>query len=371
MGLESQTGNTDGEVPGGETVEGAGVEEQSTEQSGGAAAEGAAAAGEGAGKEGSSAKPGEKGEEPPKTALEAARRATERGRKAAEAVQAGKDAAPASKAKEGGKPEGGEQGSEDLTGRIEDDEWKALPERTRRRISAFRGEIRTLKETAQRNAPKVETYEQLESYIRSSGMARDDFVEALEIMSLTKKNPAEAWKRLQPIITTLRTHVGEVLPDDLAEAVAAGTMSEDGARSLAFERAERARLAAEVRSRDERGAAEAASRQAAEVQGAMVETIRSLENTWKATDPDYAKKAELVWERMVTLMSSERQALSPEIITGIAKRAMEDVNKRLSGFVPAPKPKTPITENGGAGNVHAAPKNALEAARQALRAMAA
>lgn len=317
---------------------------------------------------------GSKGEAPPKTALENVKRVMDAQRKkAAKDAGAKTDEASPAASSNNGDPKGadsneGKDGSqdEDLTGRIDESEWNAIPERTRKRITQFRGQVREARRTIEAMKPKAETYDNLHQYLGQSGLSREDFVEALELSRLVKQDPAAAYKRMQPILEQLRRSVGDLLPDDLEQEVSSGLMSRERATELAAMRMaqERQKLQTEEQRRadEERQQHQAVQ----EVQRQAVDALRALEGQWRQSDPDYAKKAELIWERMRVMMQDEQKPLTRENITDIATRAKKDVDKRVSSFAPPPRSITPVP-TGGHANVTATPKTALEAATLAAR----
>lgn len=311
-------------------------------------------------------------EEPPKSALEAVTRVMEKARTDA-AEKAKVEAPPNSdiraEAHEGdvGDEGQGDPKDKDLTGYIDKDEWAALPQKTQKRIGQFREKIRTLESQLGETSPKVQTYDHLTGYMRSNGITRENFAEGLEIIRLIQQDPIEAYKRLQPIVEQLQAQVGEVLPQDLREAVDNGRINEDYARELARNRKAAELRENQLRQRDENDEHARAVQQFEQTRSITTSAVDSWEQAWRQSDPDYSIKAPMVWERMALLMQQSGVPRTPQHAVEIAKRAKQDVEDRLRGIAPARRAKTPVVQSGAAVQTVHQPNNALEAAQLALQ----
>lgn len=321
--------------------------------------------------EGEAGKEGEQGgdKDKPKSALDAVLKVVGDRRQAAEQEADGGEKKPAAAGKDGEKKgaDGDEgDGKEDLTvGKIEKDEWDKLPQRTRQRITQFRAKLKDRDTQIQAMTPKVQTYDQLVGYCRNNGLSPDDFTEGLEIMRLVKQDPAAAYERLKPVLALLQEHVGELLPDDLKAELEEGKITEARAKELARARKERERLEHQGKQRnaadEERRRQEDSQRFVQNVE----RSVREWEGRWKSSDPDYKRKAPMVWERMQVLLANEKE-ITPQRAVEIADQAKSDVEERLKEFTPTKKRIDPVPP-GGSGKVTQQPKSALEAARLAVQ----
>jgi hypothetical protein len=312
------------------------------------------------------------GEDRPKSALEAVKRVMDRQRADA-ATQADKanGNAPDPKAGEkdgatGEKPDANEQ---DLTGRVDDAEWKALPEKTRKRITQFRTKLKDAHSRLAEFEPAAKGYGDLMGWIEQARISQQDFTDALNVAALINNNPAEAYKALMPVVEKLREFVGEVLPEDLQRQVDEGLTTREVARDLVRERKAREHLEATAA----RDTALTRERQTAAVvqqtNEEAVNTVRSWEAQIRTSDPDYQKKAPLVWDRMMVLMGEERAkgvVINKDVALKLVKSSYEHINKQVSGWAPAPRQIAGSPASGAAVNTTAAPTSALEAARLAL-----
>lgn len=259
---------------------------------------------------------------------------------------------------------------------ISRDEYAKLAPVVRRRITNLTSQRNEARDQVKSFEPKAKTYDDLVSYCNGSKVSSEDFQYGLHIMGLVRTNPAQAWKELQPLINDLQAHVGEVLPADLAKEVDDGKISEERAKELAATRRERARLEADRQSSTENSRRETAERNYQDAVNKQTESIKTWEQTWKAADPDYDKKKERVWERMVTLLNTAtefgRKVLPPEETVKLAEQAKKDVEGWIAGLLPKPREIRPGPGASGGGGSSAntstqkTPTSALEAARNAL-----
>lgn len=256
---------------------------------------------------------------------------------------------------------------EDLTaGKIPKPEWDALPASTKKRITQFRERVSALDRSVTELSPKARTYDELTVWMGRNALSQEDFVGALEVAALLKSDPLAALKRLSPIIEQLRAHAGETLPADLQKDVADGVISAAHATELARLRAEDARLRSQVTARTQADVERDAQASQAAAQQQMVDTVRAWEGRWKASDPDYAKKSERVWERMVTIMSQKGLPQTPEASVALAEEAKKHVETWLDGLMPAKRPMAPVNGSGNAANTVPVPQTALDAVKLGL-----
>lgn len=257
---------------------------------------------------------------------------------------------------------------------ISREEYAKLPPVVRRRITRLTDQRNQGRDELKVTQPKAKTYDDLQAYCTKNGVSQDDFSYGLNIMSLVRTNPAEAWKQLQPLVADLQAYVGEILPTDLAKEVEAGTINEARAKELAATRRERERLAGAHTANAEQARRTEAERTYTDAVTKNTDAVTAWETNWKSSDPDYAKKSEQVWARMTMLLNDAtefgRKMLSPQQTVKIAEKARTDVEAWLGGLMPKPREIKPGPgSNGGSGaNVSTVKKagSALEAARIAL-----
>lgn len=245
--------------------------------------------------------------------------------------------------------------------------WKHTPKEARRAIEQFREKTARLSQELETVSTKSRNFDELQGFIRSSGLDQDTFQNALAIMGEIRSNPERALERLRPTIEYLNKQVGISLPPDLQEDVEMGGLSEERAQELARARAQGQRLQSEVQARNEREALEQAHRQADEARVQVHQAARDWESRWKETDADYQKKMPFVQDRVMAKMQdlqSEGKVITPQVALELLNSARSHVEKNFSSILPPPKEMRPVTTNGSRSQPKTAPKSMLDAMKQ-------
>lgn len=340
----------------------------STENPAGAAASSSSEAPAG----GTGSKEGEQKPAAPKSALEAVKLVMNADRAAAAAEAKPGEEKPGEQ-KPGATDDKGAAAAEkqEATGnlRLTDEEFKALPKKAQQRFNELYKAAKTAEGSVTTLTPKAEAFDQLQGWANGAGISQDDFTFGLQVMANIRHNPAKAWEMLQPILKDLRMHVGEELPTDLAAEVEAGTLSKERAQELARTRNEATRVQEESTRRSQADQQNRTTEAATRLKGEIEQSLKGYEDQWKASDPDFALKAEPTWERMMALMALPTIGVpkSREAAVELIKRARKDVEDRLAKVRPAKTAKQEIPAGGANASTRAAPKSALEAAKAALQ----
>lgn len=259
----------------------------------------------------------------------------------------------------------------------EEDEAK-LPFKDHPKWKEISSQNRILKVAKEKNeaaiaelTPKAKTHEDLHSYLTENRLSADDFRNMLTIGAAMRNDPFAAYDMLLPIMQQLEGIVGVRLPADLQAQVTAGQVTPEVASELARTRA--ARAAEEDRRKHAEEVAQAArdrEAQSAEerVGGEVVASFNAWEKDWKARDPDYDKKLPLVMRTLEASWGKGEAPRSPEEARQQAERALEEVNKHLSGIISIPQPKSGILPPGGGATTTARPipQSSIDAARAAI-----
>lgn len=307
--------------------------------------------------------------QPPKNALEAAERVM--------AQRAG--ASPASDKPQDGKP----QDQKAIAGAKDQPADAALPFKDHPRWKEVTSENRMLRVAREKNEtaikelePKAKGYDDLRGYLSENNLRHDDFAAMLAIGAAIRNDPMEAVRLLQPIWERLQQMVGEVLPDDLKQAVAAGQMTEEAARIASRARAEAA--VATGRLKDvERRTAESRDQQEREAEDRRVDgvarQISDYVDTWAERDPDAEQKLPFVNQEIELALrrieSAGRTIRSADEVKKLVDWAVKQVEDRVRSFGPrrAATAGALPAGDGGASNTAPVPKTSLEAAELALQ----
>jgi len=182
-----------------------------------------------------------------------------------------------------------------------------LGPKARKRIKQLLGERDTVKRDLEAYKPDAEAWRNIDKFLGDHGVSHKDAAESLQILALSKIDPAKAWQMARPWVQQLLVDAGEVLPAPLKARVESGELTVEAANELA--RAE-ARAAGAVKAREsdqQRREREAQQTQA----GEMRNTVESWEADREAKDPNWAAKKPLVMKELVWIQSQEGQAKTP------------------------------------------------------------
>lgn len=243
----------------------------------------------------------------------------------------------------------------------------------KKQLSAKTNErIRSLVQRAKAAESKVEAAEveagkfrQITDFMSKNQLTGDDANLTFGIMAAAKQGDYKTFLDLvMPYVETARAHLGEHVPDDLRGQIDDGFITEEAAR-------ETAKLRAQKKDADERLA-----RQTQQFEQSQAEqrsnAIHQAVSTWKQTaslsDPDFARKEELVTGLVVSRMQREGSPTSPEIAVQWAKEAYQQVGSLVKSETPSaptrPTPSATPTRNAQPK----APGSLMEAAMRGLQA---
>lgn len=213
--------------------------------------------------------------------------------------------------------------------------------------------------------PKAQQWDGLQTWVHQNGLTPEDVNFGLGLMAQVRADPFKAWEQLQPLIAHLQGVVGEVLPDDLKKRVEGGTLNEDDARSIAAGRSKVKVFEQREQRRTESDQAADERRRVGEFATACGRAVQVWETEFKETDPDYARKKDMVQSEIYALWAREGQPETPAKAVDQAKRARATVEDRLKGIMPS-KPHVDPARGGESARTRAVPRTALEAAEMAL-----
>lgn len=220
--------------------------------------------------------------------------------------------------------EGQENGTKETDPAQEDDEeYSDVPFNKHPRFQSL---LRRMK-TAESEASE---YRKVTDFMDQNGLTHEETAQGFVIMALMKRDPAQAWKALQPVVQQLLVAAGEVLPNDLQQRVNAGEFTEEAAREIARERA-RATIVENGRSFDQQLADRRAQRDlSTQLQGAA--------DNWRRDrlrkDPGFAAKEPQLLKEVAWLIRTEGQPDSPEGVR-------EQLERAYKGIVAPSAPRTP------------------------------
>ncbi len=224
-----------------------------------------------------------------------------------------------------------------------DDEFKDVP---------FHKHPRFKKLIAERDSLRVEAKkaEEFRAFLDEAGVDEAKAADAVKLAALMERDPAEAWKQVQPLMQKLLRDAGVLLPDDLREQVAAGQLSAQHAQEISKARAQSTTMSAER----ERAQKAEETRRAKEAQTEIQTSVAGWESKRAAADPGFGK--------LIPHVKAHAQALIQEF--GPPRNAQEAVaclteaERRVRELL-APAPKPPVDTLRGSGRV-ATPRRPAE-----------
>lgn len=273
------------------------------------------------------------------------------------------DSDPAAKVADGvdpAKPLAAEEDGSALT----EDEMKRLPAKTRDRITGLLDQRRTLhtenqtlRTETEQLRPDAEEYRKVSAFMKTNDLSPQDAGQALQLAALIQTNPREAFRAIQPIYSRLAQMTGAVLPNDLAEDMRLGRITQERAYELAASRATAAlseksteRLTQrqrETQAESERVAAE--QRQAQQMQ-AFARTGDALAAEKAQADPDWKLKEPFVVEALKADLSQNGMPKDEADLRTRFGAIVKVVETRLATFRPAANPVSAINGKGASSS---------------------
>ena len=222
----------------------------------------------------------------------------------------------------------------------------------------FQGLVSELKETR----VDAQRYRNVTDYIEGQGLSADEAAGLLQIGGLIKTNPAEAWKRMQPVVQQVLQAAGELLPDDLKQLVQEGKISPEGAMEVSRSRA--AVKSTEFRQQFDQQRQQ--TRQQTEMQRSNLGAVASWEAERRSRDPNFDAKMPAIEDKVIVLQAREGRPNTPEGVKAQLQKAYDAVS---SAYVP-PAPVRqqrpalrPVTGGQVTGNVRPEINSTIDAIR--------
>lgn len=275
--------------------------------------------------------------------------------------KAASEAPSTTEGEQGGKPEAETEAGKPGDGKAEDDDSK-LPFHTHPRFQELIQERNELR-------PQAAQLRQITNFMEFHGLAPDEIGEGFEVMALLKSGQPDQLRKalewFEPRVQQLRESLGVVLPADLQERVDGGLLDEETAKELAEQRATNALHNRQAKVREDT-AAEVASSERTQAQAQAVATaVQKWEDGIKASDPDYAKKAEMVQSTALAMATTGGHPRTPEDAVALAQRAYDKVTDTFRGIAPKPQPKDTTTPAGTSARSTTPAPTSLRAAIEA------
>lgn len=272
------------------------------------------------------------------------------------------------------------EGSPDKT-ELTDEEMSQLNARTRTRIEdlltqrrEMGEELRTVKASVDEMRPAAENYGKIQQFLRDNDLTPQDAGQALSLAGLMVTNPAEAFRRLQPIYAQLAQIAGATLPSDLAEDVRLGRITQERALELSQSRAAAAqgqKSAARTAQRDQARQSEEAREREVESRKQHAAAMSKVGDTLAAekaqTDPDWKLKEPLMVDALEADIARSGFPKDEADLRERFKRVYDAVTKQVSSFRPAPRATNGRPQSSSSPGTRADPPKTMQDA--VLRAL--
>ena len=276
-----------------------------------------------------------------------------------------KDASAAAK-------EGGEE--EDDSADFSEEEKARLSQKAKRRFHKLAGEVTDLTKKVGELEPQAQQFDKMVRFVSDAGLSPDEVNRGFDVMKAIKQDPLRAFEMLSPVYEQLRQLVGDVLPNDLQQAVNLGQITEAHARELARTRSAATLREQQLQRVEQRTTVERQQLDTSNRWNSAASATTEWETSKAKSDPDWKLKQPRVIE-LIELDLLKRKQVNPHFVpttedaVGMANAALAKVNEDFKRLRPTPKQITPITDVASTRS-EAKPKSAVEAARQGLARMA-
>jgi hypothetical protein len=219
--------------------------------------------------------------------------------------------------------------------------------------------------------PLVEQQRSIVDYCQQNGVTPEQFKNGLEILALINTNPAEAVKKLQPIMEQLGQFDGSKLPSDLENAVAEGKIELEFAQEMAKLRAQNQHGTRMNQKTQEQLQMERAQ----QVTQANQNALAAWEVAIAKNDPDFKPKVkadeadgmfEFVADRFSVLLQ-QQPPNSPQAVVKLAEQAYNSVKKTFATrLTPKQAMKRPLDSTSSRTNARKEPESITEAVLQEM-----
>lgn len=202
-------------------------------------------------------------------------------------------------------------------------------------------------------------YQNVQRFLDKNGLGAEEAADALSIAGLMKTNPAEAWKRLQPVMRNLLAAAGEILPPELENMVQQGAMTPEAALEVSRARAQVQSQQAYFAAMQERAAREQQYAQ----QRALVDTAEQWEADRVVKDPHFEAKRQPLMKELAYLQMTEGKPTDPNGVRSQLERAYRAVSGVGVQQPPARPAVRPVVGGKIGANASPAPQSTLDIIR--------
>lgn len=206
-----------------------------------------------------------------------------------------------------------------------------------KQVLSQRDEARAQAEQLERPARQ---FEQIQQFMQSSDLTPQEVSDGFQVMALMKSDPAAARERLAEYLRSMDEFVGNVLPDDLQDAVDEGRITEDYAKQLvrsrnesAFERERAGNVVRQSQEQLQLAQQREQQQQVQQIAQQQQNAVRSWEQDLAKRDPDYPQLQQWVAKELKLALLNGRPQTSDEAVQ-MAQKAYDDVKASMQNLLP-------------------------------------
>jgi len=255
-----------------------------------------------------------------------------------------------------------------------EDELKALPPRSAKRIRQLLSQRNAVRRELADVSVDAEHYRNIRGFMQEARLEDGEVAELFKVGRLLKgDDPAgyeEALDIVLPIAQSLLEMTGRALPKDLNAKVENGELTEDLAR-------EQAKLRTRATTAERRATVvqtevqtQQQTQQVTQLRHAIGTAVTQWEQQVRQSDPDFGLKADALRDAAFAIIAERGRPKTPQEAVEFAKAGYERVNKWFSAARPAPKASRPTPQGPGANRsgLSPEPKSLADAIGGAMRA---
>lgn len=226
---------------------------------------------------------------------------------------------------------------------------EAVPYERFKEVNAKYTELESKWKTAE---PQVARMKVIDDYMQQHGIRGDQLQSAFEYLKFVNSDPREAHRMLKPTYEKLAEYVGERLPSDLQDQVAAGTLAPELAKEIARSRAENQYR--ELRQQAQQGQnQQVAAAQKSEAVGTWATSKQSIDPDFRPSTTGQDGKWEYVHKELIA-QGGVGSFETPAKAIAATEAAYDKANKFFAQFQQKKTvTKKPITSTSSQQNVSA------------------
>lgn len=264
-----------------------------------------------------------------------------------------------------------ESDDEDPEGDPTGEELARYHSRTRKRMQKLMSERNEARDKLNQLEPDADVGRRITGFLSDSGINEKEANLLLDIGRNLKRDPLKALEQIKPFYDALSRMSGEVLPDDLRQAVEKGEISEGYAKQLARGRTETAVLSQRTQVVDQQAQERQARQQTERHAAAVGQAISTWDANQAKADPDWSLKQDRIGELIELEVHRAGYPTTPQAAVEMAQKMLAKVNAEMARFQPRRQAVNPVNPASAVRPGPTPPKTALEAAAQRLASMAA